>query len=127
MSFNFSSCKRFIPTLAATLLLTQLVHAEPVNINTADATALAKALNGVGPAKAKAIVSYREKNGPFKTVDQLAMVEGITQKLIDKNRADIKLGADKAAGAQPAATARRQAGKARFVARLDRHPRPRES
>ena len=99
---SYATFKRFIPTLAATLLLTQFVQAEPVNINTADATALAKALNGVGPAKAKAIVSYREKNGPFKTVDQLAMVEGITQKLIDKNRADIKLGAEKAA-AQPAA------------------------
>lgn len=99
----FVQFKKFIPTLAATLLLAQLVHAEPVNINTADATALAKALNGVGPAKAKAIVSYREKNGPFKTVDQLAMVEGITQKLIDKNRPDIKLGAEKAAGASPAA------------------------
>ncbi|HYJ39702.1 MAG TPA: helix-hairpin-helix domain-containing protein [Steroidobacteraceae bacterium] len=99
MSFNF---KQFFPTLAATLLLTQFVQAEPVNINTADATALAKALNGVGPAKAKAIVSYREKNGPFKTVDQLAMVEGITQKLIDKNRADLRLSADKAAGPQPA-------------------------
>jgi competence protein ComEA len=99
---SFTQFRKFIPTLAATLLLTQLVQAEPVNINTADATALAKALNGVGPAKAKAIVSYREKNGPFKTVDQLAMVEGITQKLIDKNRADIKLGADKA-GAPPAA------------------------
>jgi competence protein ComEA len=99
---SYSTFKRFIPTLAATLLLAQLVQAEPVNINTADATALAKALNGVGPAKAKAIVSYREKNGPFKTVDQLAMVEGITQKLIDKNRADIKLGAEKTAGAQPA-------------------------
>src|SRR5688572_9999919 len=94
--------KNLIPTLAAFLLLAPLVHADPVNVNTADATALAKALNGVGPAKAKAIVSYREKNGPFKTVDQLAMVEGITQKLIDKNRADIRLGAEKAAGAQPA-------------------------
>ena len=89
------SFKHLFPTLAATLLLTQVVLGEPVNINTADATALAKALNGIGPAKAKAIVSYREKNGPFKSVDQLAMVEGITQKLIDKNRADIRLGADK--------------------------------
>ena len=99
----------FAPTLAAMMLLSQLVHAEPVNINTADATALAKALNGVGPAKAKAIVSYRDKNGPFKTVDQLAMVEGITQKLIDKNRADIKLGAEKAA--VPARLPRRPAAK----------------
>jgi len=86
------SLKNLFPTLAATLLLTQLVQAEPVNINTADANALAKALNGIGPAKAKAIVTYREKNGPFKSVDQLAMVDGITQKVIDKNRADIRLG-----------------------------------
>jgi len=91
------SLKHLVPTLVATLLMVQVVHAEPVNVNTADATALAKALNGIGPAKARAIVSYREKNGPFKSVDQLAMVEGITQKLIDKNRADIKLGGDKAA------------------------------
>ena len=105
----FNKFRQFIPTLAATLLLTQLVQAEPVNINTADATALAKALNGVGPAKAKAIVSYREKNGPFKTVDQLAMVEGITQKLIERNRADIKLGTDKPGGAAPTAPAAKPA------------------
>jgi len=87
------------------LLSPLLVRAEPVNINTADATALAKALNGIGPAKAKAIVSYREKNGPFKTADQLAMVEGISQKLIDQNRADIRLGADKPGAAPPATAA----------------------
>ena len=97
-----NSYRKFASTLAAMMLLTQLVYAEPVNINTADAAALAKALNGIGPAKAKAIVSYRDKNGPFKSVDQLAMVEGITQKLIDKNRADIRLGADKGAD-KPAA------------------------
>jgi competence protein ComEA len=103
LSIRLFSIRTWIPTLAATLLLTQLVYAEPVNINTADATALAKALDGIGPAKAKAIVSYREKNGPFKSVDQLAMVEGITQKLIEKNRADIRLGADKpSAPAAPA-------------------------
>ena len=97
--------KHLVPTLAALVLLAPLsAFADPVNINTADASALAKALNGVGPAKAKAIVSYRDKNGPFKSVDQLTMVEGITQKLIDKNRADIRLGADKPAAA-PAAPA----------------------
>jgi competence protein ComEA len=95
--------KNLIPTLAAFLLLAPLVHADPVNVNTADASALAKALTGVGPAKARAIVAYRDKNGPFKSVDQLAMVDGISQKLIDKNRADIRLGADKPAGAAPAA------------------------
>ena len=97
------SLKNLFPTLAATLLLTQLVQAEPVNINTADATQLAKALNGIGPAKAKAIIEYRDKNGPFKSVDQLALVEGISQKLIDRNKADIKLGGDKPAATAPAA------------------------
>jgi len=106
------SFRKFAPTLAAMMLLTQLVYAEPVNINTADAAALAKALNGIGPAKAKAIVSYRDKNGPFKSVDQLAMVEGITQKLIDRNRADIRLGAEKAApGGAPAAAPPAKAAK----------------
>jgi competence protein ComEA len=96
--------KHLVPTLAAMVLLSPFAaYAEPVNINTADAAALAKALNGVGPAKARAIVTYRDKNGPFKTVDQLAMVEGITQKLIDKNRADIKLGGEKAGAPAPAA------------------------
>ena len=104
------SFKNLIPTLAAMVLLAPLAgFAEPVNINTADAAALAKALNGVGPAKAKAIVSYRDKNGPFKTVDQLTMVEGITQKLIDKNRADIKLGAEKGAPGVPVPAAAKPA------------------
>jgi competence protein ComEA len=102
--------KNWIPTLAAMLLLSPFVaNAEPVNVNTADASALAKALNGIGPAKAKAIVAYRDKNGPFKSVDQLALVEGITQKLIERNRADIKLGGDKPGAAAPAAPAAKPA------------------
>ena len=92
------SLKHLSSTLVALLLMAPLVaSAEPININTADASSLAKALNGIGPAKAKAIVNYRDKNGPFKSADQLAMVEGISQKLIDKNRADIRLGNDKGA------------------------------
>jgi competence protein ComEA len=94
MSRHHFTLRNFVPTLAALLLLAPLVQAEPVNINTADAAALAKSLNGIGPAKAKAIVAYRDKNGPFKTVEQLAMVEGISQKVIDRNRADIKLAND---------------------------------
>lgn len=110
------SLKHLSSTLVALLLMAPLVHADPVNINTADAAALAKALNGVGPAKAKAIVSYREKNGPFKSADQLAMVDGISQKLIDRNRADIKLGNDKGgekAGADKQAPAPVPAGAAK--------------
>ena len=110
MTLNRTLLKNWIPALAAMLVLSPfVVHAEPININTAAAGELAKALNGIGPAKAKAIVANRDKNGPFKSVDQLSMVEGITQKLIDKNRSDIKLGADKAGAAAPAAPAAKPA------------------
>ncbi|NMD54836.1 MULTISPECIES: ComEA family DNA-binding protein [Tsukamurella] len=47
-----------------------------VNINTAGATELDR-LPGVGAATAAAIIAYRDKNGPFRTVDDLGKVSGI--------------------------------------------------
>ena len=57
-----------------------------VNINTADATALANGLNGIGAAKAAAIVEYRSAHGAFKSADQLASVKGIGLATVEKNR-----------------------------------------
>lgn len=56
-----------------------------VNINTADEAALTS-LKGIGSVKAKAILEYRQKNGPFKTVDDLAKVKGIGDKTVSKLR-----------------------------------------
>ena len=56
-----------------------------VNINTADAAALAQGLVGVGQEKAEAIVAYRKEHGPFKSAEQLAEVKGIGDKLVLKN------------------------------------------
>ncbi len=63
-----------------------------VNINTADAATLAEKLNGVGMKKAQAIVSFREQNGLFKSVDDLVNVPGIGKATLEKNRSllDIK-------------------------------------
>ena len=58
----------------------------PVDINTADAGTLARELNGVGPARAQAIVAYRTEHGPFKSVDDLRLVKNMPQKTIDNNR-----------------------------------------
>jgi competence protein ComEA len=60
--------------------------AGPVDINTADASTLAKELNGVGPARAQAIVAYRNEHGPFKSVDDLALVKNMPRKVIESNR-----------------------------------------
>lgn len=57
-----------------------------VNVNTATAEELAAGLVGVGPAKAQAIVEYREQHGPFSTPEDLLEVKGIGPKLLERNR-----------------------------------------
>lgn len=47
-----------------------------ININTATAIELEQ-LAGVGPSTAKAIIEFRQKNGGFKTVEDLLNVRGI--------------------------------------------------
>lgn len=54
-----------------------------INLNKADETDL-QTLPGVGPAKAAAIVEYRETNGPFKSIDDLKNISGIGDKTFDK-------------------------------------------
>ncbi|HET7370107.1 MAG TPA: helix-hairpin-helix domain-containing protein [Gammaproteobacteria bacterium] len=60
-----------------------------VNVNTADAATIAKELNGVGAAKAEAIVAYRKAHGPFKSLDDLQAVKGIGEKTIADNKDNI--------------------------------------
>ncbi len=59
--------------------------AAQINLNTASAAQL-ETLNGIGAAKAEAIVDFRKEHGAFKSVDELAKVKGIGQKTVDKNR-----------------------------------------
>ncbi len=89
--------------LAGVLLaVSSLVWAASIDINTADAKAL-ETLNGIGPAKAAAIVEYRSKNGPFKSVDDLEKVPGIGASTISKNRDSLSIGGKVSAAAKPAA------------------------
>ena len=85
--------KMFKALLVAVMLLSGgLVWAGSVNINTADAATLAEGLNGVGIKKAQAIVDYRKKHGAFKSINDLASVKGMSDKLIEKNKDVITLG-----------------------------------
>jgi competence protein ComEA len=78
--------------LALTLALPGLLlAATPVNINQADAATIAKSLDGIGQAKAEAIVAWREAHGPFKKADDLKHVKGIGKATIERNRSAIQL------------------------------------
>jgi len=54
-----------------------------VNINTADEATLAT-LPGIGKKGATAVIEYRTKNGPFKTVDDLKNVPGISDLTVER-------------------------------------------
>ncbi len=56
-----------------------------LNMNTAE-QAEWETLPGIGPAKAEAIVSYREEAGPFQQVDDLINVPGIGEKTMETLR-----------------------------------------
>jgi competence protein ComEA len=77
---------------ATLLLLSSVTLAEPVNINTADAATMASALEGIGSSRAEAIVAYRTENGPFQSVEELAQVGGIGEKILEANRANLTVG-----------------------------------
>ncbi|HVK99027.1 MAG TPA: helix-hairpin-helix domain-containing protein, partial [Dongiaceae bacterium] len=62
-----------------------LVILLPININTASEETLDKALDGIGLAKAKAIVAYRDEHGPFASVEELTKVKGIGPGTLDRN------------------------------------------
>jgi comEA protein len=62
-----------------------------ININTATAEELT-ALPGIGPSYAQRIVEHREKNGPFKKVEDLLNVRGIGEKTFEKIRDRLTVG-----------------------------------
>ncbi|MGI9261176.1 MAG: ComEA family DNA-binding protein [Woeseiaceae bacterium] len=84
---------RMLVTLIACLPL--FAFAGPVDINTADAETIAAELNGIGLAKAKEIVEYRQKYGPFKSAEDLSLVKGVGEKTVAKNRDNIRVAAPK--------------------------------
>lgn len=97
--------KTVVATLFATLLLcvggatfakdlTDELSVEAVmtvNVNEADAEAIANTLVGVGISRAQAIVDYREKHGRFYSAEELTAVKGIGQSTVEKNLSRITI------------------------------------
>lgn len=64
---------------------------QQININTASAKELVK-LPGIGQALAQRIIDFREKNGPFKKIEDLMRVRGIGEKNFKKMKDFITIG-----------------------------------
>ena len=69
---------------------TSNVPAGKVNINTADSETL-QTLDGIGEAKAKAIIEYRNKNGDFKNIEDIKNVSGIGDSVYEKIKENITI------------------------------------
>jgi competence protein ComEA len=109
---------RMLLTLVALASLCAVVHAAPaaaqtspapavkaapsappatvVNINTASAADF-EALPGIGAKTAARILEYRQKNGPFKKVEELMNIRGLGEKNFLKLKAQLTVGTPKAA------------------------------
>ncbi len=80
--------KKIVRAISTMLLIFSVgwaIAAGQININQADAEAIATELKGVGEKKAQAIVDYRAEHGPFKSVTDLTSVKGIGDKIIEDN------------------------------------------
>lgn len=86
--------KKIIVGFCSLLLLglSAIAMGAPVDINTANAQTLATVMKGVGQKKAEAIVAYRKAHGPFKSLDELAKVKGISGKTVANNREKLMVG-----------------------------------
>lgn len=64
----------------------------PLDLNAATAVQLQQ-LPGVGPKMAKAIVDFRQKSGPFRRVEDLLAIRGITKERLEKIKPFVKIAA----------------------------------
>ena len=83
---------RYLMACTLLLLAGSAYAGEPVDINTADAEALAAAIDGVGLKKARDIVADRQRNGPFASVEELTRVKGIGEQTVETSRENLTAG-----------------------------------
>lgn len=97
MFSSFFALVVFMALAGSTPALAQSAKAEAkpvavVNLNTATTTEL-EGLPGIGASTAARIVEYRQKNGPFKKIEELMNVQGIGEKSFLKLRALVTVAA----------------------------------
>ncbi len=84
--------KKMLGSLLVSLLLCSSAWAA-VDLNSATQSEL-ESVKGIAPAKAKQIIDYRQKNGPFKSVDALSEVKGFGKASVTKLKTELVVGED---------------------------------
>ena len=74
-----------LPVVTDTEAVSTEIPGARININTATAIEL-EALPGVGEVTADRIIAFREQNGPYRSIDDLIHVQGISDRMIDSFR-----------------------------------------
>jgi competence protein ComEA len=88
--YKENDMRKLLLLIVTFFVMTGVANAE-VNINSATQSEL-EMLQGIGPAKAKAIIEYREKNGSFESVNDLEKVNGIGSETIKQLGDNITVG-----------------------------------
>ncbi|MGO9641055.1 MAG: ComEA family DNA-binding protein [Candidatus Acidiferrales bacterium] len=79
-----------VALLAAIACLAKQPPEKPIDLNTATAEQLEQ-LPGIGPKIAEAIVAFREKSGPFRRVEDLLAIRGISKRKLNAIRPYVKV------------------------------------
>lgn len=101
--------KKLLLALIAFFAFTSMALAA-VNLNTATREEL-EVVAGIGSKKADAILNYRNKNGLFKSVDDLKNVNGFGEKSVAKMRSELTVGGGSSAKAAAKAERKAEAAK----------------
>ena len=91
--------KKLLGSLLLSLLMSFSALAA-VDINSAGQSEL-ESVKGIGPAKAKAILEHRQKNGPFKTLDDLQKVKGFGKASVNRLRDQLSVSTAAGGTAKP--------------------------
>jgi competence ComEA-like helix-hairpin-helix protein len=73
---------------------------QPLDLNTATIEQLQQ-LPEVGPTTAKSIIRFREKSGPFRRVEDLLVIRGISKQRLEKMRPYVTVASSPAAPKKP--------------------------
>jgi len=86
------SATKSVTAVSSTTAAKPAAASATIDLNSADASTLAREMRGIGQSKARAIVEYRRIHGPFRSIDDLALVKGIGARTIELNRAKLRVG-----------------------------------